>query len=418
MHRTPLCIVARSMSWTAGRAARYAATLLVAAAVVPSIGCDKLDGRNRNRAGNRLFHDKQFVDAAAQYERALAEVDDPLIHYNLGLAYSKLFRPGADKPILLDLAGSEACSTIPGVQPASARVCVKATDKSFHDCDDKNVCPSSFQCLQSQLCALPNAALADLSAKHFTPWLAVQEDDDVIEAKLKKISAERSEITQRALANAAQPNDDQRDKTLKEQQEDLETKKKVRTLMTEDWLQSDQAAKAVAFWDDLRKLKPNDANLVGTLAGVNLKAGDWRKSIEWYTKLADLATDPAEKAQSFQFIGNVAWGKLHSKTLNGAESIEVADRGIGALQKASALQPENPKPIGLMGAIFHLRGLTQGVSWAGALDRATAEDLKRQSGVLKDKAKALQGQPAAPTPAPATVNGAAPATPSPAKTGG
>ena len=87
---TPLCIVARSMSWTAGRAARYAATLLVVAAVAPSIGCEKLDGRNRNRAGNRLFHDKQFVDAAAQYERALAEVDDPLIHYNLGLAYSKL----------------------------------------------------------------------------------------------------------------------------------------------------------------------------------------------------------------------------------------------------------------------------------------------------------------------------------------
>ena len=188
--------------------------------------------------------------------------------------------------------------------------------------------------------------------------------------------------------------------------------------MTEDWLQSNQAAKAVAFWDDLRKLKPNDPNLIGTLAGVNLKAGDWRKSIEWYTKLADLATDPAEKAQSFQFIGNVAWGKLHSKTLNGAESIEVADRGIGALQKAAALQPENPKPIALMGAIYFLRGLTQGVSWVGALDRASAEDLKRQSGVLKDKAKALQGQPAAPTPAPATVNGAAPVNPSPAKTGG
>ncbi len=406
------------MSWTAGRAARYAATLLVVAAVAPAIGCDKLDGRNRNRAGNRLFHDKQFVDAAAQYERALAEVDDPLIHYNLGLAYSKLFRPGSDKPILLDLAGSEACSVIPGVQPVSARVCVKPHDKSFHDCDDQNGCPSSFQCLQSQLCALPDAALADLSAKHFTVWLAVQEDDDVIEAQLKKISAERSEITQRALAGTSQPNDDQRDKELKAQQEDLETKKKVRTLMTEDWLQSDQADKAVAFWADLLSKKPNDLNLVGTLAGVNLKAGDWRKSIEWYTKLADLATDPAEKAQSFQFIGNVAWGKLHSKTLDGADSIEVADRGIGALQKAAALQPENPKPIALMGAIYFLRALTHGVSWAGALDRASAEDLKRQSGVLRDKAKALQGQPAAPTPAPATVNGAAPVNPSPVKTGG
>ena len=34
-------------------------------------GCEQLDGRNRNRKGNRLFRETQFIDAAAEYQKAL-----------------------------------------------------------------------------------------------------------------------------------------------------------------------------------------------------------------------------------------------------------------------------------------------------------------------------------------------------------
>src|SRR5678816_3453670 len=60
------------------------------AGMVSLAGCEQLDGRNRNKQGLRLFRETQFIDAVAQFQKALTEVDDsPTIHYNLGLAYSK-----------------------------------------------------------------------------------------------------------------------------------------------------------------------------------------------------------------------------------------------------------------------------------------------------------------------------------------
>ena len=102
------------------------------------------------------------------------------------------------------------------------------------------------------------------------------------------------------------------------------------------------------------------------LAGINLKANDWRKSIEWYLKVAEVSKDESAKVAAYQFIGNVAWSKLNSKTLTTAESVELADRGIGALQKAAELQPKNPKPVGLLASIFNFRALAMGASWAAA----------------------------------------------------
>ncbi len=359
MPPTRICIVARPMR-TADRRAMLFATVLLIASVVA--GCDQLDGRSRNRKGNTAFRETRFVDAVAEYQKALTEVDDPIIHYNLALAYSKVFRPGGEGDVLIDVAGSPACAVIPKVKTVSKQVCVKPGDKHFIDCDDKNVCPSSSKCEKTDLCALDDTQLADLVTEHFGTW-------------------------------------------LKTHPSDAET----RALMTQTWLDSSQYKKALDYWEALLKDKPNDPEIMGNLAGINLKANDWRRSIEWYLKVAAVATEPSAKVAAYQFIGNVAWSKLNSKTLTRPESVELADRGIGALQKASELQPDNPKPFGLMASIFNFRGQAQGASWAGALDRASAQDLQHASRVLRDKAKAAGT---------ATPAGAATNTPNPAKTGG
>src|SRR5262249_59969992 len=113
MHTTQVCIVARSMSRISD-AARIA--LLGIGVVVMAAGCNALDGRERNRKANRLYHDTLFADAAADYVKAIGEVDDPIIHYNLGLAYSRLTHPGSEKPTLLDIEGSYACEMIPNTK--------------------------------------------------------------------------------------------------------------------------------------------------------------------------------------------------------------------------------------------------------------------------------------------------------------
>lgn len=334
------------------------------AVVTLSFGCQQLDGRNRVRKGNRLFRETRFIDAAAEYEKSLKTVKDPIIHYNLGLAYSKVFKPGAEEKstILLGQKGELVCDQIPRVSFVSKQVCIKPGDRRFDACDEKNVCASSFKCQKVELCQAENGALADMAAEHFGEWLK---------------------------ANA--------------------TDAQTRGIMTQVWLDSSQYKRAIDYWETLLKDKPGDPEIMGSLAGINLKAGDWRKSIEWYTKVAEIAKDETAKVGALSFIGNVAWAKLNSKTLTNAESIELADRGLGALQKAAEIQPKNPKHVGLQASITNFRALAQGPSWAAALDRASAQDLQLVSRVLSDEAKKASGLPGTPLPAPTGAGSAAPA---------
>src|SRR5688572_21481368 len=118
MPPTPLCIVARSMSRFSERAriAGFLSVVLVSCVALGGLGgCEQLDGRNRVRQGNRLFGETRFIDAAAEYEKALPVVDDPIIHYNLGLAYSKVFKPGFQGPVLLGTKDEFVCQMIPQV---------------------------------------------------------------------------------------------------------------------------------------------------------------------------------------------------------------------------------------------------------------------------------------------------------------
>src|SRR5512138_3109932 len=143
MHPTQVCIVARSMSRPSDRATHSpfsaVAVVLVAGAVLAASGCDDLDGRNKNRQANRKFREMQFIDAAADYERALKKVDDPIIHYNLGLTYSKVYRAGSPTPVPLGVKGEMVCESIPNVKMIEARVCLKEGDRHYAECEDPAV---------------------------------------------------------------------------------------------------------------------------------------------------------------------------------------------------------------------------------------------------------------------------------------
>lgn len=348
-------------------ATRLVLMLAVAAVIAPSLGCEQLDGRNRNRKGNRLFREMRFADAAGEYEKALKEVDDPTIHYNLALSYSKVFKPGFEGDVDINLKGSVACDSIPNTKTVNKQVCVKSGSTAFTPCDEKNVCASSFKCEKVDLCTISNATLADMAAQHFGAWLKAHADDT-----------------------------------------------ESRGLMTQVWIDSSQYQKAIDYWQKMLDAKPNDPEIMGVLAGVNLKANDWRKSIDWYLKVAAASKDSSAKVAAYQFIGNVAWSKLNSKSLSAVDSVELADRGIGALQKAAEIQPQNPKLVGLQASIFNFRALAMGASWAAALDRVTAQDRQRGSRVLTEEAKKAQGQDAPAAPAQGSAN----PPPAPKATGG
>ncbi len=382
------------------RSLRLGAVLLLAVSV---LGCDQLDGRNRNRQGNRLFRDGLYPDSVGQYEKALKEVDDPVIHYNVGLAYQKVFKAGVgDKPILLAKASEEPCKLIPAVKSVEAKQCVKENDRHYTDCGAKDDCTLGYTCEKATFCALDAKTIANNAADHMQKWIKVQPSDDDLKKAVKEVEAEISEQNAKLEKLASTSSDSKADKAeiasiedhikdLEKRVDELHTKDRIRGLMTQMWDDSDQYDKALGYWSELLKEKPNDPGIMGVLAGINLKAGDWRKSIEWYLKVADAATDQSAKVAAYQFIGNVAWSKLNSKSLTAADSVELADRGIGALQKAAAIQPDSAKPVGLQASIYNFRAQAMGASWAGSLDRASAQDLQHTSRVLMDKAKKAAG---------------------------
>jgi len=420
------------------RIARFLSVVLVSGVVLGGIsGCEQLGARKRAQDGTRMFHDTQFVDAAAEYEKALTVVDDPIIHYNLGLAYSKIAKPGYEAPVLLGTQGEFACNQIPGVKMVEAGACMKAGDRHYAECgsaksspiekqvaelgtqlkstaDDakkkelesqikdkqdellRYTCASSFKCFEGSFCSLRSPELADLAARHFQIWIKAQPADDVIKRLRTEALAD--------LETAKKSTNSSEIATTQKLVDDLGTKDQTRKLMTKLWVDSEQHRKALDYWESLLQDRPNDPEIMGNLAGINLSAGDWRKSIEWYNKVADVTSDPSSKVASYQFIGNIAWGRLNARTLVGAEAVELADRGLGALQKAAEVQPKNFRLFSLQASIFNFRSTAHGASWAAAADRASAQDLSALTRVLADEAKKAQQGPApgtsTPTPAP------------------
>jgi tetratricopeptide (TPR) repeat protein len=493
---------------------RVATVVLVLGGMLwTTAGCEQVDGRNRVRKANTLFRETRFIDAAAEYHVALNVVDDPVIHYNLGLAYQKIFRPAFDVPILLGMKGDHVCTDIPGTQLVEAGACVKEGDRRFSECGaaksepiqkriteltqlvaqltervaiqkkqveqlvaaqppaspeqpapkpdqpksepkvgsedakdakdakqkaeqlkllndaqaklesdeakntelqselrdkqdelSKYTCASSFQCIEGSFCSLRAPEIAEAAAQHFKRWIAAQPSDDVI----KTMRAEALKALEAAKASGNQA----LISTTQKEFDDLDTKDQTRKIMTQLWNDSDQYAKAIDYWEGLLKDRPGDTVIMGVLAGINRSAGNWRKSIDWYGRVAETTTDPGSKVASYQSIAYAAWGKLNSRSLIGSDSVELADRGIFALQRASEIQPKNRSLFSLQGALYNFRSTAHGASWAGAIDRASQQDLKSIVDVLTAEAKKAQGQAPPAPPAPP-----APGSPS-GKTGG
>jgi len=430
------------------RARQNAVTLSVAivwCAVLGSLaGCDEIDAHNRVRTGNRMFRDTRFIDAAAEYQKSLTQIDHPVIHYNLGLAYSKVFKAGFDGPILLGTKDEFVCQALPNTKLVEAGACVKDGDRHYAECGSKKTdplnaaieklkkdladlkvaadakdpkdpkdeekrvelqnqlrdkqdelgrytCSSSFKCVETSFCSLTSPVLAELAAQNFQVWIKAQPSDEDIKKELAAAIA---------AVDEAKKQDNNAEIAIRQRRVDeLQTKDSTRKQMTGLWLDSEQFPKALTYWEGLLKDRPNDTEIMGTLAYINLRAGDWRKSIEWYNKVASVTAEPNSKVAAYQFIGNVAWAKLNSRTLVGADAVELADRGIGALQRASEVQPKNSKVVSLQGAIFNFRSTTHGASWAAAIDRASAQDQAKLARVMAEEAKKAQPAPAAPTPA-------------------
>jgi tetratricopeptide (TPR) repeat protein len=87
--------------------------LLVAASITSALlltttGCDELNARRKVQAAGKLYESGQFEEAAQLYEEVLTLIDSghvaEVAHYNAGITYNKMFRPGVETPENLAIA--------------------------------------------------------------------------------------------------------------------------------------------------------------------------------------------------------------------------------------------------------------------------------------------------------------------------
>jgi tetratricopeptide (TPR) repeat protein len=148
---------------------------------------------------------------------------------------------------------------------------------------------------------------------------------------------------------------------------------------------------------------PKDPYNIAQLADINKQAMRFDDARKWYQTLADVEEKPEQKSTAWQQIGVSYYSQLNNHLeIFGEERVKLADAGIGALQKAIELKPDDPNPYTFTNLLYRQRALGQGKSYVGVADIATAN-------VFMKKAQALRGQ-ATPPAAPAAP-GAKPGTP-------
>lgn len=99
-----------------------------------------------------------------------------------------------------------------------------------------------------------------------------------------------------------------------------------------------ESDKAIAYLEKQLEKRPNDVGLILQIASLYQKKGEFTKSIEYLEKRAKL--DPNNK-EAWYTLGVNCWARSYhgGMMVSQEERKEVVDRGIEALQKALAIDP-------------------------------------------------------------------------------
>jgi tetratricopeptide (TPR) repeat protein len=258
-------------------------------------GCQEISARRAVQEGNKLYERGEFAEAAQSYEEALQlgpHLDTA--HFNAGLTYKKMFRPG------------------------------------FEDAE--------------------NVALAKKAAEHFLAYLAIHP-----------------------------------------------TEREIVALLTRVWNDSGDYDSALAYWQRELDKEPSNTEIIGILAGINRQAGNHEKAMEWHLRQVEIETDPMAKAGAYKAIGNLMVSRLRGRVheIRGFERLKIADTGIGMLQKAAALAPDDPDAQTALGFLYGERALAQPTTWAQIAEVAAARHHYKRWSELNKKAQQPAGDPAA-----------------------
>jgi tetratricopeptide (TPR) repeat protein len=140
------------------------------------------------------------------------------------------------------------------------------------------------------------------------------------------------------------------------------------------YVDSGNAQGALDFLQAKLNSNPKDFDSVAKLAKINQDAGHYDESIKWHHRRIDMETSTDVKADEWNTIGAMDWGRLSKHPeVAGLDRLRIADEGIAALQTADGIRADNSSTLSFLNLLYRERALASEVSYARAVDTATAE---------------------------------------------
>lgn len=186
----------------------------------------------------------------------------------------------------------------------------------------------------------------------------------------------------------------------------------IRNKMTQIWVDSGNFEKALDYWAEQLKTQPGNQEVMAVLSGINLKAGRWEASLDWLQKSIEVAATDENRRSLYVQMGRRCRQVITNRDkIVGEERIKVSNVCIPAMLKGLEGEPKNTELRGMINLIMGIRALSQGASFANAIDKATGQDHDQLRRVYVEEAKkaqaALNPTPTSPDPSAGSGSGSA-----------
>jgi tetratricopeptide (TPR) repeat protein len=165
---------------------------------------------------------------------------------------------------------------------------------------------------------------------------------------------------------------------------------------------------ALDFWKKAHDKAPTDPFPVAQIADTLEQAARYQESRDWYVKLAAMETKADAQADAWYRVGVSYQREIKRLGPGGSpeQRVKLADSGLAALEKASALAPDNTNYLTYAGILYRQRGFAQGKSYFGVVDAVTGSVYTKKVADIRAKKAAqaptgLPGQTPTQAPAPA-----------------
>ena len=143
---------------------------------------------------------------------------------------------------------------------------------------------------------------------------------------------------------------------------------------------------ALRFLERQHRDNPRDVKIVSSLGVVSSKVGRFSDALKWYEKRAALL--PTETKARY-LIGTLCWEHLYKNdAVVTIKRIEIADRGIAALQQALKLQKDYAEALTYINLLYRERAKGQTDPGAKEKDMAAARSYYKQAIKLIKAARA------------------------------